>query len=428
MLTHKQHKEDKKRRNAERAVQRREERLARERAASAAKSRDTKVSVPVLATAGTLAVDQHTAKPAAEPVGGHSADGENVIMLWVDPRRVLVKEQVRTSMDEEEYQELLESIRDNDQEDPCKVHPVKGDPDHDFQLVNGHRRHRAATELGRELLVFVYAKPGTDVARIISQFLSNRFHSNLVPIDEARMIQDLLDLGQRKETIASRTGMSAQTLDKRLALLRLPGDIQAKMEASVSKKERLGAGVAYEVSKLRSAPEMRELVRLVEEHGMTISEVEAYVRDKLKPRPAHTPKPSPVASRRAMEQSPSAPSAGEDEIEAEEEAMPAPTSYRHRPSDRRATFESRFGTMARHAAEYADLPAREFKLMFAPRTPQDFRAAVNRVERVVSNSLAVLAKLREAKPGVADETNWELIFKLIFGDNWREILKDMLSE
>jgi ParB family transcriptional regulator, chromosome partitioning protein len=60
--------------------------------------------------------------------------------------------QPRKWFDREEIHARAESMKLLGQQDPVTVEPVTGDPDHDYELINGESRMRSAIEAGMPTL------------------------------------------------------------------------------------------------------------------------------------------------------------------------------------------------------------------------------------------------------------------------------------
>src|SRR3984885_6676431 len=109
------------------------------------------------------------AKPYVAEAGQRLAEGlreENqrlkaeraagLLVLRLDPKRVRATEFInrdeRAFLESEpKFIELKESLRANGQEQPIRVRPLSGDAHADFEIVSGHRRHRAALALDSEV-------------------------------------------------------------------------------------------------------------------------------------------------------------------------------------------------------------------------------------------------------------------------------------
>src|ERR1700758_5462346 len=105
------------------------------------------------------------AKPYVAEAGQRLAEGlreENqrlkaertagMLVLRLDPKRVRATEFINRDErafleSDSKFEELKSSIRAHGQEQPIRVRPVNGDPVADFEIVSGHRRHRACLAL-----------------------------------------------------------------------------------------------------------------------------------------------------------------------------------------------------------------------------------------------------------------------------------------
>ena len=81
---------------------------------------------------------------------------------------------------DEKYMTLKKSIAENGQDDPIDVRPL---PDNKFEVVAGHRRHRACSELGIPVKALIM--PYTDLALVKRMYRENAERADMSPIEEA---------------------------------------------------------------------------------------------------------------------------------------------------------------------------------------------------------------------------------------------------
>ena len=309
----------------------------------------------------------------------------NFIVIEIDPNRAKPDErQVRGSINQAKLGELAESIRTEGQNEPGQVFAIEGDPRYDWQVVKGHRRRLACIEVGCLFKVIVQAEPGSLEASLTEQLLSNKFREDLVPIDEAILAGQFLKIGLGHKRIGQKLGLKEPMVAKRLALLNLLPAIQAMMAAEVPEEERLGAGVAYEVSRLPQYKQMA-LIKLAETQGLTVNQVHTYVQDALEPQG--------VAHRYTR---PCRAAAKPDQTGADVEELPRPRAKV--PSDIRAVFVDRLRRIATILAVYSELDQIRFDLMFAPRTAADLESVLYNAQRVINTMGVVIEKLKKARP------------------------------
>lgn len=121
-----------------------------------------------------------------------------------------------------------------------------------YDLISGERRLRAMKklveqgDLPKDLCVPVEVREGLsgeDALRLST--IENVQRENLTPLEEAQAIDVLAGGGERIEEITSKTGLSATTVKRRLALLNLSENAKAALsegDISVSQAEALSIG------------------------------------------------------------------------------------------------------------------------------------------------------------------------------------------
>jgi len=148
----------------------------------------------------------------------------------IDPKRVRASKWANRheeSFNNSDFQSLkaeIETAGGNVQ--PIKVRPVKDDPGC-YELIFGHRRHRACLELGIEVLALVEDLNDADLFCQMDR--ENRERSALRPWETgttyARALDEGLFASARK--LAEAVSIDLSQLGKALALARLPADIVA---------------------------------------------------------------------------------------------------------------------------------------------------------------------------------------------------------
>lgn len=121
----------------------------------------------------------------------------------------------RLGDDDAAYSELLEAIKERGQDTPILVRPHPEHSDH-YQIVFGHRRMRAAKELGRPVRAIV--RDVSDADHVIAQGQENSARENLSFIERAIFAQKLLDLGHEKRTIQAALSIDAPMLTRMLSV------------------------------------------------------------------------------------------------------------------------------------------------------------------------------------------------------------------
>ncbi|NEJ73907.1 plasmid partitioning protein RepB [Rhizobium phaseoli] len=142
-------------------------------------------------------------------------EGEAVVNL--DPEVVevsFVKD--RLSEDDEEFRALVEAIRARGQDTPILVRP-HGKIDGRYQVVFGHRRLRAARELGRNVRAVV--KAIDDRTHVIAQGQENSARADLTFIERALFASRLEELGYDREVISTALATNAASISKMISVM-----------------------------------------------------------------------------------------------------------------------------------------------------------------------------------------------------------------
>ncbi len=90
-----------------------------------------------------------------------------------------------------------------------------------YTIVAGHRRHAAARLAGLTTVPCVVREMTTE-QRMEAMLVENLQREGLTPLDEARAMQWLVDLGHTQRQIAERVGCNQSHVSRRLALTKLP--------------------------------------------------------------------------------------------------------------------------------------------------------------------------------------------------------------
>lgn len=121
----------------------------------------------------------------------------------------------RLEDDEEQFASLKAAIAERGQDSPVLLRPH---PEREgrFQVVFGHRRVRAARELGRAVRAVV--KPIDDRSHVIAQGQENSARANLSFIERALFAKRLEELGYGRDVIGSALAANAAALSKMMSV------------------------------------------------------------------------------------------------------------------------------------------------------------------------------------------------------------------
>ncbi|MCO5066768.1 MAG: plasmid partitioning protein RepB [Rhizobiaceae bacterium] len=175
------------------------------------------------------------------------ADGEAIIEI--DPAVVDVSfVSDRMMVDDEQYSELVEAIRARGQDTPILVRPHPK-AEGRYMVVFGHRRLRAANELG--LKVRAVVKTLEDLDHVIAQGQENSARANLSFIEKVVFARQLGERGFGRETIQSALSVDYQTLSK---MMTIPKSIPPEVIESIGAAKGIGRDRWLELRKLIDNP------------------------------------------------------------------------------------------------------------------------------------------------------------------------------
>lgn len=200
--------------------------------------------------------------------------------------------------DPEKLRLLGEDILNRGQLQPIRVY--WSERDGKWVIIAGERRWRAIQLVGmfQVMCVFV-AGPMTPEQIIAERLADNLLHETPDPLEIARNCQELMRLtGWTTRQVADHLHVDHSVIVKAMALLRLPEQVQAKVESG-----EIAPSTAYEVSKVKDEEKQVEIAEQVVANGMTRNETAEVVRRAAgKPSPARKPSKSASADscKRAM--------------------------------------------------------------------------------------------------------------------------------
>lgn len=129
----------------------------------------------------------------------------------------------RLGQDDEAFDDLKSSIKAGRQETPVLLRPHPEIRDR-YMIVFGHRRVRAASELGRNVRAVV--KSMDDVAHILAQGQENTARADLSFIEKATFAKNLAEIGQPKDIIRSALTIDGTLLSRMLSVAQnIPGEV-----------------------------------------------------------------------------------------------------------------------------------------------------------------------------------------------------------
>lgn len=216
----------------------------------------------------TIAAAAETApQPAAEAVG--------------KPQEIPVGEidrnpyQTRSRVDEQQLAELANSIAATGVVQPIVVRPL---PNGRFQLIAGERRWLASQKAGKDTVPAILRHVSDEQAMGMT-IVENLQRADLNPMEQARAFERLgREFKMTQEQIAQRTGKDRASVSNFLRLLRLPLEVQGKVESS-----DLSFGHARALLPLENPETILKAAQKVSALSMSVRQTESYVQGLLNP-------------------------------------------------------------------------------------------------------------------------------------------------
>lgn len=201
--------------------------------------------------------------------------------------------QPRHNFDEDELDELAESIKAFGVLQPVVVRPLK---DGSYELIMGERRLRAS-QRAKKRTVPAIIRHTDDDSILRDALLENLHRADLNPIEEAMAYQQLLEeFGCTQDELSTRIQRSRPQISNTIRLLRLPTSVQTKVAAGT-----LSAGHAKVLLGMESAEEQERLANRIIAEGLSVRSTEEIVmmgRGRPQPR---TPRGPRMPSEREQE-------------------------------------------------------------------------------------------------------------------------------
>ena len=183
--------------------------------------------------------------------------------------------QTRAHVDEKQLDELAKSIEANGVVQPIIVRPL---PNGRFQLIAGERRWLASRKAGKSTVPAILRQVSDEQAMEMT-IVENLQRADLNPIEQARAYDRLSrDFKMTQEQMAQRTGKDRATVANFLRLLRLPREVQSKVEAG-----ELTFGHARTLLALDSPESILKAAMKVTALSMSVRQTETYVQGLLNP-------------------------------------------------------------------------------------------------------------------------------------------------
>lgn len=173
-------------------------------------------------------------------------------------------QQPRKHFDQTEIERLAADIKVRGQLQPIRVRwsAVHGK----WLIIAGERRWRAVTHSGVDRITCMFIDREMSEAEIrAEQLVENLLREDLNGMEEAKSFATLMELNCWNATeLAQNLNLSKGKVSKSLALLKLPAELQARIESG-----GLNPSTAYELAKVKDESQQRELAQRAAAGEMT---------------------------------------------------------------------------------------------------------------------------------------------------------------
>jgi ParB family chromosome partitioning protein len=184
--------------------------------------------------------------------------------------------QTRSQFNEAALEELATSIAATGVVQPILVRPIA---EGRYQLIAGERRLMASRKAGKTTIPAV-VRPASDEQAMEMTIIENLQRADLNPMEQARAFDRLgREFQMTQEQMAKRTGKDRASVANFLRLLRLPTEIQGKVEAG-----ELSFGHARTLLALEAPDAILKAAQKVLALSMSVRQTESFVQNMLNPK------------------------------------------------------------------------------------------------------------------------------------------------
>lgn len=219
---------------------------------------------------GSIDMTQDDSSFIANLPEGITADSEGV--LWIDPARLKPNpQQPRTEFDQNQLQELADSIKEHGILQPITIEAAENG---DFYIIAGERRTRAALLAGLNK-VPVQLRHFSEEGKLVMALIENIQRADLNPVEEAQAYYNLMQLGGlTQEEVAKRVGKNRSTVANALRLLKLPSDMLSALSSG-----KISAGHARALLSISRESDQRELFGRIIGSEISVREAEYFASE-----------------------------------------------------------------------------------------------------------------------------------------------------
>jgi len=179
--------------------------------------------------------------------------------------------QPRTEMNQDDLEDLAESIREYGIIQPLIITP--GNKEREYYLIAGERRLRAAKIAGLKL-VPVILRNVSEQEQLELALIENVQRTDLSPLDTAEAYRQLSDdFNLSHEEIAKRVGKSRVTITNSIRLLKLPDSVRNALASGI-----ISEGHARALLALTSAQAQLAVLETILKFDYSVRQTEELVR------------------------------------------------------------------------------------------------------------------------------------------------------
>ena len=187
------------------------------------------------------------------------------------------KDQPREIFDEDELNELADSIRANGILIPLVVQKK----DDYYEIVAGERRWRAAKIAGLKEVPCIVGEY-TEQQKVMLQLIENIQRSDLNPIEEAKTYRRLIDdFSMKQDEVADKVGKDRTTITNSMRLLNLTREVQDMLM-----EKKLTSGHARALLGLSNEEIQIKIAYQILDEKLSVRETEKLVKSVGKPKKA----------------------------------------------------------------------------------------------------------------------------------------------
>lgn len=188
-------------------------------------------------------------------------------------------DQPRKYFSEESLEHLAASLKKTGQLQPIRVRWNEGLGK--WVIISGERRYRAALLAGLSTISCSFAdRPQTESEIRQESLIENLLREDLRPIEAANGYQQLMEMnGWTMQQVSDALAVSKAAVSKALSLLKLPEDIQERVEQG-----EISPSAGYEVSRMKDESAQRELAERIVSEGLRRDEAGEAVGKTSRPK------------------------------------------------------------------------------------------------------------------------------------------------